>query len=779
MDNVTYHVQKPKQPIKSSELIKKLQWDTGVQQKERKSNIINNFNENLEDIIVSNLGEEEKNIDFYNKGKKDIKQKDEKLTKKDNLKKNLQNKGNHKEKPLKKNENPKEISKIELSIISKRKLPKLNRAQSAQLISTNFKDLSLIAPSLLKKEINKECIHNLSQLPKKGHYKVIVEQNFDIMNKRKERIKKINHYNFDKSFSINHSYISDINSSELTKLKRNLINKKKTKTKPKNKSMRELHHIHLEKPEEENDNKRNTYKPKSLEDEVNWSKKSKNENTFLDNSTLLMMKDLDLSKEKIKKEENNKKEDKIQKKSKSPQKNKQTPKKQIEKKEANKKSKSLPKEKLLNKKSKSKSPLGKEETGGISSNHKKKALLLKKQQYDSGKDTNKFRSTSQKIKYTPINRPSVKNKKGSKSNIEKKKKNNLSPKKNQEKNKSFENNFLDEDEKGFENSLIYEDDLGIPTEKENVLLRNKKKYPNTKNSSHPHLSKKNQVIKKGVFNGNRKDNSYNRGDTSFNSLNKNNWNRNNYKKKRTSSTNQYDQKSTPTSITSHYTKIPGNFTRKSENKSVVYPSANGVPHNRPAQTAKASSSKKMNENCQLFEIVERKKLNSSKPLNYQSQNNLFVDQKQEQEEKPKKRLPRGPRVPFSNISQEYIDKKKQMFMELMKDPSNPYSLYWTDKFLAKASNMIPPYKGTINCVPSISVINNNSCSNKDNECFFEQNKNTHNLFQNEINDYSPDISTLIISNNHKFCPKMRDNLAKSKSTRNKLVQYPSIYKYFN
>ena len=779
LDNITHHVQKPKQSIKSSELIKKLQWDTGVYQKQRKSNNLNNFNNNIEDINVSNLVEEEKNIDSDNQGNK---QEDKRATQKDiNITKNVKNKVNQKEKLLKKMEHPKEISKIELSIISKRKLPKLNRAQSAQLISTNFKDLSFIAPSILKKGINKECFQNLSQLPMKGHYKVIAEQNFDIMNRKKERGKKMNHYNFDKSFSINHSYISDINSSELTKLKRNLINKTKTKTKPKNQSMRDLHHIHLEKFEEEKENKKDTYKSKSLEDEVNWSKKSRNENTFLDNSTLLMMKDLDLSKDKIKKEEKNKKDYKTKKKSKSPQKKNQTPKKQIEKKET-KKSKSPPqKEKRINKKSKSKSksPSGKEEIGAAT-NQKKKPLLLKKQQYDSGQVVNKFRSTSQKIKYTPINRVSVKNKKGSKSNVDKKQKTNFSPKKFQEKNKSLEENFLDADEKGFENSLIYEDDLGIPTEKENVLPRYKKQYPNAKHSSQPHLSKRKQFIKNEIINENRKDNSHRNKDTSSNnSLKKNNWNRMTYNKKRTASTYQYDQKSTPTSITSHYTKIPGNLTRKSDNKSVVYPSANGIPHNRVAQTAKASSSKKMNESCQLFEIIERKKLNSSKPLNYQNKNTLFVEQKQEQEEKPKKRLPRGPRVPFSNISQEYIDKKKQMFMELMKDPSNPYSLYWTDKFLAKTSNMTTSYKGTINCVPNISIINNNSCSNKDNEFIFEQNKKSQTLFQNEINDCSPELSTMLISNNHQFCPKMKDNFAKTKTARNKLVQYPSIYKYFN
>ena len=87
--------------------------------------------------------------------------------------------------------------------------------------------LAMMIRKQIKKGINKECFQNLSQLPMKGHYKVIAEQNFDIMNRKKERGKKMNHYNFDKSFSINHSYISDINSSELTKLKRNLINKTK------------------------------------------------------------------------------------------------------------------------------------------------------------------------------------------------------------------------------------------------------------------------------------------------------------------------------------------------------------------------------------------------------------------------------------------------------------------------------------------------------------------------------------------------------------------------
>lgn len=220
-----------------------------------------------------------------------------------------------------------------------------------------------------------------------------------------------------------------------------------------------------------------------------------------------------------------------------------------------------------------------------------------------------------------------------------------------------------------------------------------------------------QSLNKNSFNINRESSS----NTSANrnglahpiSITKNHY----IKYKKSTSSNQLEQKSTPSSVTSNNTHFNRCYTsKKTDTKTIIF---SNPPRNRLIQTAKNPSKSSLNEEA----------------------------------EKPKKRrhLPRGKRIPFSNISQELIDKKKEMFMQLMRDPSNPYSLYWSDRLINKRYML---NKGNILCAPNVSIINSNN---------------------NEIT--SCELSTTQM---YHQCPKMKH----SQSVRSNLVQYPSIYKYF-
>lgn len=219
-----------------------------------------------------------------------------------------------------------------------------------------------------------------------------------------------------------------------------------------------------------------------------------------------------------------------------------------------------------------------------------------------------------------------------------------------------------------------------------------------------------QSLNKNSFNINRESSS----NTSANrnglahpiSITKNHY----IKYKKSTSSNQLEQKSTPSSVTSNNTHFNRCYTsKKTDTKTIIF---SNPARNRLIQTAKNPSKSSLNEEA----------------------------------EKPKKRrhLPRGKRIPFSNISQELIDKKKEMFMQLMRDPSNPYSLYWSDRLINKRYMQ---NKGNILCAPNVSIINSN----------------------NEIT--SCELSTTQM---YHQCPKMKH----SQSVRSNLVQYPSIYKYF-
>ena len=84
-----------------------------------------------------------------------------------------------------------------------------------------------------------------------------------------------------------------------------------------------------------------------------------------------------------------------------------------------------------------------------------------------------------------------------------------------------------------------------------------------------------------------------------------------------------------------------------------YTNSTSFLQNRLVQTAKAESTRNFEQNSQLFEI------NSSKiRINKNASNPTFDNNCKMEESKCRRHLPRGPRLPFSNISQDYIDRRK-------------------------------------------------------------------------------------------------------------------------
>ena len=624
----------------------------------------------------------------------------------------------------------------------------------------------------------------MSQLPMKGKYIIILEQTFDIVAKKKRKHKGFKKFNFNKSFSLNHSYISDISSSEISKLKRNLINQKSMMIKEKrNKSEINVNHIQIKNEE------KNLNKSKSLCKEVNWSIKNNIDNTFLDNSTLQMMQDLNIDKEKeptINKEETDNK--KTPKNSKSP----------ANKKVDNKTKKQSP---VNNKKidSKSKSPVVQKKKDSSKSpteaqNKKKNQITLKKNEFakiKDNKENNKFRTAAQKIQYAPIKKKDVSKRKSSQSSFlrEKERSSFIKEKESNQTtflDKSIQTNIKKKKRKPQkdEQSVVHSEDFQAsseftPTENENKQKHYKKIIPHRKykkESKQSGQSTNNEIINEG-----KQEQSFFEKSSSLCSSH-----RLPFKpiipksklyayQKRATSTGQCDQKSTPSSISGCGTPFPRNGSKKTDKS---YTNSTSFLQNRLVQTAKAGTARNFEHTDQLFEINERKKINSSK-VRLNKNEPTFENNYEMEESKCKKHLPRGPRVPFSNISQEYIDRRKQMFMELMKDPSNPYSLYWTDRFLNKNYNMNTIVKGTVNCVPNIGLISNNNLNNSfmyqtPNDCFFERTQRNQMMMQNELNDINiPDISYIGAG----YSQPLPKKLSKSGSAR--LVQYPSIYKYFN
>ena len=135
------------------------------------------------------------------------------------------------------------------------------------------------------------------------------------------------------------------------------------------------------------------------------------------------------------------------------------------------------------------------------------------------------------------------------------------------------------------------------------------------------------------------------------------------------------------------------------------------------------------------------------------------------------------RKPFTGITQDYIDKKKQFFMGLLKDPSNPYSICWSDKILNKGYGVATNVKGTVNCVPNLALVNlnNSNCQ--------------HSYANNTL--YTPADITKIGNKNYldgeRMFSKVDDDCRKKMSERTSscklgrmnLDKYPTIQKYFS
>lgn len=192
-----------------------------------------------------------------------------------------------------------------------------------------------------------------------------------------------------------------------------------------------------------------------------------------------------------------------------------------------------------------------------------------------------------------------------------------------------------------------------------------------------------------------------------------------------------------------------------------------IPAIQLQNNKKLKDSKANNEN-RLFSInTNSNKIKSAKRLIHSNSMKVFDDNILS-----KKQFKF--RKPCSGITRDYMDKRKMFFMELMKDPSNPYTLYYGGNYNAK---------GNINYKCG-DIGNSNKCK----KFLFENIKrkgkgfgiNKDLMFDNTDDFDKISVFTFYNDGSNKgYFPKSNDNRNVScKMTKNKIMQYPSIYKYF-
>ena len=182
---------------------------------------------------------------------------------------------------------------------------------------------------------------------------------------------------------------------------------------------------------------------------------------------------------------------------------------------------------------------------------------------------------------------------------------------------------------------------------------------------------------------------------------------------------------------------------------------------------KLKDTKVNNENMFFTINTNSTKIKSAKRLIHSNSTKVFNDNTLS-----KKQLKF--RKPCSGITRDYMDKKKIFFMELMKDPTNPYTLYYGGNY-----NM----KGNINY--KCGDIGNGDNGKK---FVFENMKrqgkgfgmNKDLMFENPDDFEKMSVFTFYNDGSNKgYFPKSNENRNGScKMTKNKIMQYPSIYKYF-
>ena len=658
---------------------------------------------------------------------------------------NYSNKHKHKHKTNNSNISPQLANQKELSMLSsisnnKRPhssniLPKYKHKSHSNNNNNEQSSIMDIPVSTLKRNTR---YRRHSQINLKAKYIITLEQNFNIQGispeqqeEQNTKVKKKKHHhkhkhkrhNKENNFDLSDSEISDINLSAISQLKRDITNKRKS--------------------QKTNDHKCNTNlslnvsvtcnnklkleviqcikKSKSMIDKVGWSRND-NDNTFLDNSTLLIMKDLDSGKKQNKKDLNEKL--------------------------------LLKKKKVIKTNTKNKNSVNNSNKIGSSSNNKSKSILKQ------GKDgTNKGNvvlqyneeKTKSKIKQ---NNTKIKNKSNSNSKITNKSKNS-----NNNTNRSNSNNNI--------------------RNKTNRLTLNADK---PKQTLSPNASPKSSRSPRNEINKQNNNN---------NNTNKaNNANNTKHSKVHQAKLPKCKGKNTPIKNNNNTNNNnTNNNNSQSQQHKIILSSKNPLP-NIPKLQTKISPIQLKNTHhvhSQSFKhLLHNNNTNTNNNLLHSSPTQIL-------DESQCKRITRdrSHRQPFSGISQEYIDKKRQFFMDLMRDPSNPYSLYWSNKMLSKGFGVTTNVKGTLNCVPNLGLINfNNSHSQlpHTNSTIYSpeelSNINKIKRFQyehlkhNDNNDKSLSHNASTFYNVSKYyIPKTTDRTSSCK-TKLKLVQYPSIYKYF-
>ena len=622
-------------------------------------------------------------------------------------------------------------------------LPKYKHKSKSNNNNNNNEQSSIMDIPISNIKRNKCKRH--SQINLKAKYIITLEQNFNIkgipqqqQQQRNTKVKKKKHHkhkhkkhNKEHNFDLSDSEISDINLSAISQLKRDIINKRKS--------------------QKINEHKCNTNsslnvnakcnrklkldiiqcikKSKSMIDEVCWSRDDNNDNTFLDHSTLLIMKDLDSGKKQNKKELN----EKLLLKKKKVVKNKNIVNNSNNKIGSNSKSKS-----------KSKSILKKDND----SPNKGNVVLQYNEEKTKSKNKQNKKSSNSNSKITSKSKTS----------------NNT--------NRSSSNN-----------------NNNIRNKSNSRLTLNADK---PKQTFSPNTSRKNSQSPKNETNKQNKHNNTN---------NTNNTNNIKHLKVHQTKLPKCKGKNTPIKNNNNNTNTNTNNNNNNNNN-----------NSQPQQTKLMPSSKNPLPNIPKIQTkitpIQLKNVHHAHSPSYKhilhnnnntntNNNLLHSSPTQILDESQCKRITRdrSHRQPFSGISQEYIDKKKQFFMDLMRDPNNPYSLYWSNKMLSKGFGVTTNVKGTLNCVPNLGLINfNNSHSQlpytnstiyspeelstitKIKRCQYEHLKHNNNNDNHNDKSLSHNASTFYNISKY-YIPKTTERTS-SCNTKLKLVQYPSIYKYF-
>ena len=671
-----------------------------------------------------------------------------------------------------------------------------------------------LTPKLTLTKTNKELFETIPNIPslrrtltynsKKWKYIIVKERIIDMANIRstvKKKKKKVKP-NIESEYSLV-SFTSGIDSNEIAQLRQNLINNNRNRK----------HKRYIIKKNKTLDKYTTNYKLKEIKNtfhqransqmnEVKWNNGRGNEKSFIDNSTLVIMKDLNIDKNEVKNETQE----------------------QVNENE-NENNKNEEYEDINNNQNKDEENINKEDE-----RNKDEKNEINKQEIKTNIIELKKTNTTQKKLVSNLKPKKIMKKQ--------------SPKKpNTQLNN---NNNKDKEEKKVTVVLPYKPPQIKPKKK---IINNKPKQPSTINlipstipKEAPPINKtipppKRNIKPKSTPNINNSNNKPKPSPPKIEVKNNNENNEQNVNKNNTSvckftsfkkSIPKLKPKEAPKNKSLNNEKLP-NINENKQQPSSNIPKINNKklsPKNnqqniKPPSTKKKHSPspppplQKSESQPIINHSTKHKKKSSSKPKQQLNNNHSSHKHIKPLIQSPpssnilddtfynKQSRERFIRKPFTGISQDVLDRKKMFFIDLMKDPSNPYSLYYTEKLLKgnastvnlKGTNgyLTSPYSHGASYTPA-------ELSNIDRikRFQFEQMKQKKNYMNSKNKDMqvddrmnSDEIEKMNLSTFYnggkggfndgsgRFVPTSGEKRNEGCKKGNvKLMKYPSIYKYF-